>query len=126
MKLRVFTTLLLSILFYTVFSQDYKPLLVPGKAWTEIATEFAEGLCLPIFLNEPDTLANIGVAYKITDLFGDEAWLIEDTNAKKVWYYKENSSMTAPGLLYDFSLNAGDTTHIIIDFDYFSTQKIYG
>lgn len=124
------TLLSLTILLGFQFSQaqDYHPLLEQNKYWDDVF-RLSSSTCIDWahrYFIDGDTLID-GLNYsKIsyynhysinkemcppyyvdTVTFGPYYFLHEDTNARKVYYY--DSQNNEPALLYDFSLQVGDT-----------------
>jgi hypothetical protein len=121
---------LFSILFSVIgFSQSYRPLLKEGNKWYEKHLEYHVGWPSPIyrsyiFINGEET--KNGIVYKklfsnlycyASDVYNPcvptgnpdvfYKLLREDVNERKIYYYDEETDSDV--LLYDFSLNEGDT-----------------
>lgn len=111
--LKTSLTILFSLLTFSLFAQNYTPLL-GNTNWENKWYDFSAEGCWDYGLDSPeplDTLLGIGYAQRVDGVTGDYL-LWEDTLTQQVWYFKENSGMTAPSIIYDFSLVVGDNINI--------------
>ncbi len=88
----------------SILAQNYLPLL-GNVEWKEKFYDFSGEGCWDFILDPPEVVPGIGTAQRITN---SDYLLWEDTLTQQVWYFRENSNMTTPSLLYDFSLSVGD------------------
>lgn len=103
-------------------AQDYRPMLSDGAEW--YAYWFGPGLSFTAKdWVEKDTVIE-GVQlyknYNSLSTFGSGLYLSEDTVSRKVYYYREELgkiNLESKGILYDFSLQIGDT----VIFDQFAS-----
>ncbi|WP_338376012.1 T9SS type A sorting domain-containing protein [uncultured Flavobacterium sp.] len=106
-------SLLFLIIFNYSFSQTYTPLLDQTNQWHFTSCNF--GCITDVYYTDGDTLVN-GVSHKILDGFHyiSRTFLLkEDVVAKKVYLTKINTNSISEYLLYDFSLNEGDTFNMV-------------
>ncbi len=104
-------TLLLFLLAGTasLHGQDYVPLLDTNKVWNLFEDYFTWGNTYPHYLERCDTdTTRFIVKKKFTEqVIAELGFLREDTVAQKVYY--TNISGDNEALLYDFTLDVGDT-----------------
>ncbi len=96
----------------SAFTQSYKPLLDNFNEWH--FTTCYSGCLTDVYYTDGDTIVN-GTTYKILDGFHyiSRTFLLrEDTNARTVTMGFVNSNKLDTYLLYDFSLNVGDSIDI--------------
>ena len=128
MKPRFFTTLLCSLFICFSFSQeynissnkknfnadDYVPML-SGTNWQVFTFDFSITYCSAYTADSSFVFPGMDNAYQLRSIispYESQYWLFEDVATQRVWFYRENSSMTAPELIYDFSLNVGDFVEV--------------
>ncbi|MBS4059562.1 MAG: T9SS type A sorting domain-containing protein [Bacteroidetes bacterium] len=132
MKRLIRPTLLLLTIMFLLFSvsygQTYKPFLEGSKQWNIMITSYAYGgsvatmNTLQLHITANDTLINDTVYRKVVNTgysdgaypAGVNGYIREVIDEKKV-YFRENFALFYPPkdrLLYDFSLETGDTTEI--------------
>ncbi|QAA80495.1 T9SS type A sorting domain-containing protein [Aequorivita sp. H23M31] len=103
----------LSIFFtFSCFSQDYKPLLDNFNEWQ--FTYCYTGCLTDMYRTDGDTLVD-GKAYKILDGYHyiSRTFLLrEEVESRKVYLNLAAASGNTEYLLYDFSLNVGDSIDI--------------
>lgn len=95
------------------YSQNYLPLLDQTNQWHFTTCNF--GCLTDVYYTNGDTLVN-GFSHKILDGYHyiSRSFLLrEDVVAKKVYLTKVNSNSISEYLLYDFSLNEGETINMI-------------
>ena len=100
------------ICFIPSFSQDYKPLLDNFNEWH--LTTCYSGCLTDVYYTDSDTIVN-GFNYKILDgyhFISRKFLLREDVEEKKVYLNFVEFSINEEYLLYDFSLNVGDSIDI--------------
>lgn len=119
-------SILLSILTFTTFSQDYYPLIEEGKSWN-VMTVVPSGGWPPFdttyftvnYYITGDSIHNNNEYKKLftsdeeTPTYWTLKGIIREDSSKKVWYkriFDENEV-----LLYDFSLMAGDSLKLGFD-----------
>jgi hypothetical protein len=111
-KMKNLSLLLLLISQYT-YSQTYTPLLDQTNQWHFTTCNF--GCITDVYYTDGDTIVN-GVSHKILDGFHyiSRTFLLkEDIITKKVYLTKINPNSISEFLLYDFSLNEGDTFNMV-------------
>lgn len=131
---KLLPTLFLPLIFSSssfVYSQDYIPLVSSNKLWNILRN--LNGDVLSTYtarIQEVDTVINGNTYQKIVSdtlailppsFYTDLGYLREDINEKKVYYINENSHVffstilanNEEVLLYDFSLEEGDTTKVL-------------
>ncbi|WP_338409537.1 T9SS type A sorting domain-containing protein [uncultured Flavobacterium sp.] len=94
-------------------AQAYLPLLDQTNQWHFTSCNF--GCLTDVYYTDGDTIVN-GLNHKILDGYHyiSRSFLLrENTSAKKVYLTKVNANSNPEYLLYDFSLNEGDTFNII-------------
>lgn len=104
-----FSAVLFFISSISVFSQDYKPLLDNLNEWQLTSCNF--GCLTDVYYTDGDTVVD-GKNYKILDGFHyiSRTFLLrEEINNKKVFLNKVSPGQNEEFLLYDFSLNEGDS-----------------
>jgi len=93
-----------------VIIDDYIPILQGNPTWEEVTNDFGNAIyCNDFSLNGPQILDSL-TGYQTVGKY-DGVWLFEDDSLQQVYYFK--SGMTAPELLFDFSLEVGDFTQVI-------------
>ncbi len=115
------TIILLSILFSQfVLKGQYKPMLEPGKVWTQhFGYHTAGGFSDSISMSGADSLINGTTYYKLdgvllpgnwpsSDPIGNPILAREDTINGKVWIFVDSLEY----LWYDYSVMAGDTVTV--------------
>jgi hypothetical protein len=118
------TIILLGILFsHLMVSGQYKPMLEPGKVWTQhFDYSTLGGLSDSISMSGADSLINGIPYYKLDgvlqpgDFFGlptigNPILAREDTLTGKVWIYVDSVEL----LFYDFSVSQGDTVTVFVN-----------
>lgn len=133
MKSRIFTTFLCCLSFCFAFSQNYSSLL-DGVDLQYCNNEFTNIYQTNFSLSITDTIDWDSIGYVKKAYFSpyspnDSSRYLLENDFGQVWFFDENN-LSAPGLIYDFSLNVGDTTSILsgdhhLQFDvYYSTVVI--
>ncbi len=131
---KLLTTLLLLLIFTSssfVYGQGYEPLVSSNKLWNILRN--LNGDVVSTYtarIQEIDTVINGNTYQKIVsdtldilppNFYTDLGYLREDINEKKVYYINESSHVffstilanNEEVLLYDFSLEEGDTTEVL-------------
>lgn len=128
MKPRFFTTLLCSFFICFSFSQDniyslneeslnednYVPML-SGTNWQIFTFDFSITYCTAYTADSSYVFPGMDNAYQIRSMsssYPSKYWMFEDVATERVWFYREDVGMTAPELIYDFSLNVGDFVQV--------------
>jgi len=116
MKLRFFTTLLCFLFTYSAFSQIYHSILdeTDFEYWNH---EFEDIYCTDYYVSiaenlDWDVIGNVQKAFFSPYSSNDSSRYLLENSFGQVWYFHENNFST-PQLIYDFSLNEGDTTSVI-------------
>jgi hypothetical protein len=107
LKFKIF--LFTIFLYVTGYSQPYQPLLATDNEWR--FTTCYNGCLTDVYYTNSDTIVN-GISYKILDGYHyiSRTFLLhENTDQKKVFLSKINPNRIDTYLLYDFSLEEGDT-----------------
>ncbi len=106
---------LVSIWSLSAFSQDYHPLFKGNKNWNILSAQYSFDPGPPSVFGteklsfregENDTIINSETYY---DILGRDVYVREDTIEKKVWFL----ILGTERVLYDFSLDIGDTTELL-------------
>lgn len=108
MKKKV-SLLLFFFIYQNNFAQPYIPLLDQTNQWHFTTCNF--GCLTDVYYTDGDTIVN-GISHKILDGFHyiSRTFLLkEDVAAKKVYLTKVDPNHISEYLLYDFSLNEGET-----------------
>ncbi|WP_347374682.1 T9SS type A sorting domain-containing protein [Aequorivita sp. Q41] len=98
---------------FSIYSQDYKPLLDNLNEWHY--TSCYSGCLTDVYYTDGDTIV-AGKNYKILDGFHfiSRSFLLrEDVANKKVYLNFISAGSSEEFLLYDFSLNEGDTFNML-------------
>ncbi len=106
---RILLFSIFSVFSLNIYSQAYKPLLDNLNEW-HVTTCFS-GCLTDVYYTDGDTIVE-GKSYKILDGFHyiSRTFLLrEEVNNKKVFLNKVAPGQNEEFLLYDFSLNEGDT-----------------
>src|SRR5690606_32530778 len=114
--------ILCSFINLSSFSQDYKPLLDNLNEW-QFTTCFS-GCLTDTYYTDGDTIVE-GKSYKILDGFHyiSRTFLLrEEVNNKKVFLNKVAPNQNEEFLLYDFSLNQGDTFNMLNPYSSFPRE----
>lgn len=110
---RIFLFSIFFVLSFNTYSQAYKPLLDNLNEW-HVTTCFS-GCLTDVYYTDGDTIVE-GKNYKILDGFHyiSRTFLLrEEVNNKKVFLNKVAPGQNEEFLLYDFSLNEGDTFNML-------------
>ena len=113
MKNYLWTFLLVSLLGVRSGAQEYTPLLDAFNEWQFTTCYF--GCLTDVYYTDGDTLVD-GVPHKILDGFHyiSRTFLLrEDVEERKVYLNIVNTSGNSEYLLYDFSLNEGDSFEML-------------
>ena len=93
-------------------NHDYIPLLDTNKTWTEAMRGEFGGFGLTTYYIQDTVTYNDTLYYTLNECVGCASkYLREDTTAKKVYYsgYYPGAETGGEGLLYDFSMEVGDS-----------------
>jgi len=132
MKPRFFTTLLCAFLTCSAFSQNYVSLL-DGTELQYCISDFSSTYHSNYTLSIVDTvnfsdIGDVKKAYFSPYSPLDSSKYLLENDAGQVWFYDENN-LSEPELVYDFSLNTGDTISVIagdhhLQFDLYYTRIV--
>jgi len=87
--------------------------------WEERIVDFGGGVNCSGFSLDGSQMLDTLTGYKIAgNQTHDEVWLFEDESLRQVFYFRENSK-----LLYDFSLEVGDTTQVVAGYNFFNPNS---